>query len=57
MRFVASIALLRDHPSGGSAAAEIFDLRKDAGSVTLVRVYLAPFSGSVSLIHRRRSGT
>jgi hypothetical protein len=45
--FVASLVLLRNHPSGGSTAAEIRDfyLRKEAGSVSLVGVYLAPFSG------------
>lgn len=45
--FIASLVLLRNHPSGGSTAAEIRDfyLRKDAVSVALVGVYLAPFSG------------
>ena len=45
--FVASILLLRGHPSGGSTAAEIRDfyLGRHAGSVALVGVYLAPFSG------------
>jgi hypothetical protein len=45
--FVASMVLLRHHPSGGSTAAEIRDfyLRDDAGRVAIVGVYLAPFSG------------
>ena len=45
--FVASILLLRDHPSAGSTAAEIrtFYLGRHAGAVSLVGVYLAPFSG------------
>src|SRR4051794_17131384 len=45
--FVVSIALLRNHPSGGSTAAEIRDfyLRRSSGSVALVGVYLAPFAG------------
>jgi hypothetical protein len=45
--FVASIVLLRNHPSKGSTAAEIRDfyLRDQADSVALVGVYLAPFSG------------
>ena len=45
--FIASILLLRDHPSAGSTAAEIrhFYLGKHAGRVSLVGVYLAPFSG------------
>jgi hypothetical protein len=45
--FIASILLLRDHPSAGSTAAEIRDfyLGKHAGRVSLVGVYLAPFSG------------
>jgi hypothetical protein len=45
--FIASILLLRNPPSSGSTAEEIRDfyLRKDAGSVALVGVYLAPFSG------------
>ena len=39
--------LLRSHPSGASTAAEIrhFYLGKHAGRVSLVGVYLAPFSG------------
>ena len=47
MLFVGSIALLRGGPSTGSTAAEIqsFYLRTDSGSVALVGVYLAPFSG------------
>ena len=45
--FVASILLLRSHPSGGSTAAEIRDfyLGRHAGRVALVGVYLAPFAG------------
>jgi hypothetical protein len=45
--FVASLVLLRDHPSGGSTAAEIRDfyLGAHASKVALVGVYLAPFSG------------
>jgi hypothetical protein len=45
--FIASIVLLRNHPSSGSTAEEIRDfyLRKNAASVALVGVYLAPFSG------------
>jgi hypothetical protein len=45
--FIASILLLRDHPAGGSSAEEIRDfyLRRNAGSVALVGVYLVPFSG------------
>lgn len=45
--FVASILLLRNHPSAGSTAAEIRDfyLGKHASRVSLVGVYLAPFSG------------
>jgi hypothetical protein len=45
--FVASIVLLRNHPSSGSTAAEIrdFSLRTGTGGVALVGVYLAPFSG------------
>jgi len=45
--FIASLVLLRNHPSGGSTAAEIRDfyLGTHAGSVALVGVYLAPFSG------------
>ena len=45
--FVTSVVLLRSHPSGGSTASEIRDfyLRRDAGKVALVGVYLAPFSG------------
>ena len=45
--FIASILLLRSHPSGESTAAEIrsFYLGKHADSVALVGVYLAPFSG------------
>ena len=45
--FVISIMLLRSHPAAGSTASEIGDfyLRKDAGRVALVGVYLAPFSG------------
>jgi hypothetical protein len=45
--FVASLLLLRDHPSGGSTAAEIreFYLGGHASKVALVGVYLAPFSG------------
>src|SRR6185369_12051328 len=41
------IVLLRSHPSGASTAAEIrhFYLGKHAGRVSLVGVYLAPFSG------------
>ena len=44
---MASILLLRNHPSGGSAAAEIRDyyLRPDASSAGLVGVYLVPFAG------------
>jgi hypothetical protein len=45
--FVASLVLLRNHPSSRSTAAEIqeFYLRTGAGGVALVGVYLAPFSG------------
>jgi len=45
--FVASILLLRNHPSSGSTAAEIRDfyLGDHASRVALVGVYLAPFSG------------
>ena len=45
--FIASIVLLRSHPSGASTAAEIRDyyLGKHAGAVSIVGVYLAPFSG------------
>ena len=45
--FTASIVLLRNHPSGGSTAAGIRDfyLSRNASSVALVGVYLAPFSG------------
>jgi hypothetical protein len=45
--FVASIVLLRSHPSSGSTAAEIQDfyLGDHASRVALVGVYLAPFSG------------
>jgi hypothetical protein len=45
--FVASIVLLRNQPSSGSTAVEIreFYLHKQGGSVALVGVYLAPFSG------------
>ena len=42
-----SVVLLRSHPSAGSTASEVRDfyLRRDAGNVALVGVYLAPFSG------------
>jgi hypothetical protein len=45
--FIASILLLRNPPSGASTPAEIRDfyLGAHAGRVTLVGVYLAPFSG------------
>ena len=45
--FTASIVLLRNQPSEGSTASEIRDfyLRDKSGSVVLVGVYLAPFSG------------
>jgi hypothetical protein len=45
--FVASLVLLRNHPAAGNTAAEFHHcyLRKDSGSVALVGVYLAPFSG------------
>jgi hypothetical protein len=45
--FVASIVLLRSHPSTGSTPAEIqaFYLGDHASRVALVGVYLAPFSG------------
>jgi hypothetical protein len=45
--FVASVLLLRDHPSGDSTAAEIRDfyLGEHAGKIALVGVYLAPFAG------------
>jgi hypothetical protein len=45
--FIASLLLLRNHPSGGSTAAEIrnFYLGPHASKVALVGVYLAPFSG------------
>ena len=45
--FVTSVVLLRSHPSAGSTVSEIGDfyLRRDAGRVALVGVYLAPFSG------------
>lgn len=45
--FIASIVLLRGAPSGASTAAEIRDfyLGEHAGRVSLVGVYLAPFSG------------
>jgi hypothetical protein len=39
--------LLRSHPAGDSTVSEIGDfyLRRDAGKIALVGVYLAPFSG------------
>ena len=45
--FIASIVLLRDPPSGASTPAEIRDfyLGQHANRVSLVGVYLAPFSG------------
>ena len=45
--FVISILLLRSHPAAEAQRSEIGDfyLRKDAGRVALVGVYLAPFSG------------
>jgi len=45
--FVTSLVLLRNDPARGSTAAEIRDfyLGTHAGSVALVGVYLAPFSG------------
>ena len=45
--FVASFALLRHHPTGGSTAAEIRDFYAGEGSGgnALVGVYLAPFAG------------
>ena len=45
--FVASMLLLRNHPASGSTAAQIRDfyLHRNAGSVSLVGVYLVPFSG------------
>lgn len=45
--FIASILLVRADPEAGSSAEEIADfyLRKDAGRVALVGLYLAPFSG------------
>jgi hypothetical protein len=45
--FVASIVLLRNHPSSGSTAAETRDFYLHTGGpgVALVGVYLAPFSG------------
>jgi hypothetical protein len=45
--FIASIVLLRNSPSGASTPAEIRDfyLGEQAGRVSLVGVYLAPFSG------------
>jgi hypothetical protein len=45
--FVASILLVRHHPSGDSTAAEIRDfyLGENAGRIALVGVYLAPFAG------------
>jgi len=45
--FVVSIMLVRAHPETGSTADEIADfyLRKNAGRVALVGLYLAPFAG------------
>lgn len=45
--FIGSILLLRNQPSGASTAAEIrrFYLGEQAGRVSLVGVYLVPFSG------------
>jgi hypothetical protein len=45
--FVASVLLLRNHPSGDSTAAEIRDfyLGEHAGKIALVGLYLAPFAG------------
>jgi len=45
--FIGSILLLRNNPSGASTAAEIrrFYLGEHADRVSLVGVYLAPFSG------------
>ena len=45
--FISSILLLRNQPSGGSTGAEIreFYLGEHAERVSLVGVYLAPFSG------------
>lgn len=44
--FITSLLLLRDHPTGGTAAeVRDFYLGEHANSVALVGVYLAPFSG------------
>jgi hypothetical protein len=45
--FVTSLALLHNHPTGGSTAAEIRDFYAGEGSGgnALVGVYLAPFAG------------
>jgi hypothetical protein len=45
--FVTSLALLRNHPTGGSTASEIRDFYagEDSGANALVGVYLAPFAG------------
>jgi hypothetical protein len=45
--FVASILLLRAHPAAGSSAEEIADfyLRRHAGRVALVGLYVMPFAG------------
>ena len=45
--FVTSLALLRNHPTGGSTLAEIRDFYAGEGSGgnALVGVYLAPFAG------------
>jgi hypothetical protein len=45
--FVASVLLIRQRPAPGSSAKEIADfyLQQDAGRVTLVGLYLAPFAG------------
>jgi hypothetical protein len=45
--FVTSLALLRNHPTGGSTVAEIRDFYAGEGSGgnALVGVYLAPFAG------------
>jgi hypothetical protein len=45
--FVASLVLLRNHPSGASSREAIRDfyLRDSGGNVALVGVYLAPFAG------------
>lgn len=45
--FVASLLLIRQRPASGSTAQEIADfyLERDAGRLSLVGLYLAPFAG------------